>query len=177
MAAKNTTVLLVEDNEDNLLIYSTILRHSGYAVVEARDGQAGIDAAKKEHPGLILMDVSIPVIDGLEATRRLKADPDTRDIPIIALTAHALASDQQKAIEAGCDSYIAKPAEPRAVVAAVREYLGEPARRPEPLAQVTTSVGARLASTCFVCPQPASPASRRTCAAQPFSRSPVKSVR
>lgn len=127
MAAKNTTVLLVEDNEDNLLIYSTILRHSGYAVVEARDGQAGIDAAKKEHPGLILMDVSIPVIDGLEATRRLKADPDTRGIPIIALTAHALASDQQKALEAGCDSYIAKPAEPRAVVAAVREYLGEPA--------------------------------------------------
>ena len=127
MAAKNTTVLLVEDNEDNLLIYSTILRHSGYAVVEARDGQAGIDAAKKEHPGLILMDVSIPVIDGLEATRRLKADPATKDIPIIALTAHALASDQQKALEAGCDSYIAKPAEPRAVVAAVREYLGEPA--------------------------------------------------
>ncbi|HEY4133315.1 MAG TPA: response regulator [Gemmatimonadaceae bacterium] len=130
MAAKNTTVLLVEDNEDNLLIYSTILRHSGYAVVEARDGQAGIDAAKKEHPGLILMDVSIPVIDGLEATRRLKADASTKDIPIIALTAHALASDQQKAIEAGCDSYIAKPAEPRAVVAAVREYLGDP-QKPE----------------------------------------------
>jgi CheY-like chemotaxis protein len=125
MAAKNTTVLLVEDNEDNLLIYSTILRHSGYTVVEARDGQAGIDAAKAEKPGLILMDVSIPVMDGLEATRRLKADPSTKDIPIIALTAHALASDQQKAIEAGCDSYIAKPAEPRAVVAAVREYLGE----------------------------------------------------
>lgn len=127
MPAKNSIVLLVEDNEDNLLIYSTILRHSGYTVVEARDGQAGIDAAKKENPGLILMDVSIPVIDGLEATRRLKADPATKAIPIIALTAHALASDQQKAIEAGCDAYIAKPAEPRAVVAAVKEYLGEPA--------------------------------------------------
>jgi CheY-like chemotaxis protein len=125
MAAKNSTVLLVEVNEDNLLIYSTILRHSGYTVVEARDGQAGIDAARKENPGLILMDVSIPVIDGLEATRRLKADPSTKSIPIIALTAHALASDQQKAIEAVSDSYIAKPAEPRAVVAAVREYLGE----------------------------------------------------
>jgi CheY-like chemotaxis protein len=125
MAAKNTTVLLVEDNEDNLLIYSTILRHSGYTVLEARDGQAGIDAAKNEHPGLILMDVSIPIIDGLEATRRLKADPGTKDIPIIALTAHALASDQQKATEAGCDAYIAKPAEPRAVVAAVKKYLGE----------------------------------------------------
>jgi CheY-like chemotaxis protein len=73
------------------------------------------------------MDVSIPIIDGLEATRRLKAADDTKDIPIIALTAHALASDQQKALEAGCDAYIAKPAEPRAVVAAVREYLGEAA--------------------------------------------------
>src|ERR1700739_3539646 len=109
-AAKNPAVLLGEDNEDNLLIYSTILRHSGYTVVEARDGQAGIDAAKRENPGLILMDVSIPIIDGLEATRRLKADPNTKHIPIIALTAHALASDQQKAIEAGCDAYIAKPA-------------------------------------------------------------------
>lgn len=127
MAEKNSTVLLVEDNEDNLLIYSTILRHSGFSVIEARDGQAGIDAAKRELPGLILMDVSIPLIDGLEATRRLKADPATKHIPIIALTAHALASDQQKAMEAGCDSYIAKPAEPRVVLAAVKEYLGEPA--------------------------------------------------
>ena len=125
MADKNTTVLLVEDNEDNLLIYSTILRHSGFTVVEARDGQAGIDSAKSSLPGLILMDVSIPLIDGLEATRRLKADPATAHIPIIALTAHALASDQQKAIEAGCDAYIAKPAEPRVVLAAVKDYLGE----------------------------------------------------
>jgi CheY-like chemotaxis protein len=125
MAEKNSTVLLVEDNEDNLLIYSTILRHSGFTVLEARDGQAGIDMATKELPGLILMDVSIPLIDGLEATRRLKADPSTKHIPIIALTAHALASDQQKAIEAGCDAYISKPAEPRIVLAAVKRYLGE----------------------------------------------------
>lgn len=125
MTAKNSTVLLVEDNEDNLLIYSTILRHSGFSVVEARDGQAGIDAAKRELPGLILMDVSIPVMDGLEATRRLKADPDTKHIPIIALTAHALASDQEKAMEAGCDGYIAKPAEPRVVLQAVKDYLGD----------------------------------------------------
>lgn len=123
MSAKHT-VLLVEDNEDNLVIYSTILRHSGYDVIEARDGQAGIDAAHRDHPGLILMDVSIPLVDGWEATRRLKAAPDTADIPIIALTAHALASDQQKAIEVGCDGYIAKPAEPRTVLAAVRQQLG-----------------------------------------------------
>lgn len=125
MPSKNASVLLVEDNEDNLLIYSTILRHTGFSVLEARDGQAGIDMARQELPGLILMDVSIPIIDGLEATRQLKADPATQHIPIIALTAHALASDQQKAIEAGCDAYIAKPAEPRAVVEAVEKFLGK----------------------------------------------------
>lgn len=122
---QNKTVLLVEDNEDNLLIYSTILRHFGFRVIEARDGQAGISAAHAEHPGVILMDVSIPLIDGWEATRRLKADSDTSQIPVIALTAHALASDQQKAAEAGCDGYIAKPAEPRVVLSAVQRYLGE----------------------------------------------------
>lgn len=125
MAGNNKTVLLVEDNEDNLVIYSTILRHSGFEVIEARDGQAGIDTAKTRHPGLILMDVSIPLVDGWEATRRLKADPSTADIPIIALTAHALASDQLKAVEAGCDGYIAKPAEPRVVLAMVKQHLGE----------------------------------------------------
>lgn len=125
MAKKNSTVLLVEDNEDNLLIYSTILRHSGFSVLEARDGQAGIETAKRELPGLILMDVSIPIVDGLEATRRLKADAATKGIPIIALTAHALASDQEKAIEAGCDGYIAKPAEPRSVLQAVEKFLGK----------------------------------------------------
>ncbi len=125
MTPPNRTVLLVEDNEDNLVIYSTILRYSGYTVIEARDGQAGIDAAHREHPALILMDVSIPLVDGWEATRRLKADPDTASIPIIALTAHALASDQQKAVDAGCDGYIPKPAEPRVVLAAVKQHLGE----------------------------------------------------
>jgi CheY-like chemotaxis protein len=118
------TVLLVEDNEDNQLIYSTISRYSGIKVLEARDGQAGVDAAHRDLPALILMDVSIPLIDGLEATRRVKADPRTAHIPIIALTAHALASDQKKAVEAGCDEYIAKPAEPHVVLAAVRRYLG-----------------------------------------------------
>jgi two-component system cell cycle response regulator DivK len=116
-------VLLVEDNEDNLVIYSTILRYGGFDVIEARDGVAGIASAQTEHPEIILMDVSIPIVDGWEATRRLKADPATADIPIIALTAHALASDQQKAIEVGCDGYIAKPAEPRAVLAAVERQL------------------------------------------------------
>ena len=125
---KKKTVLLVEDNEDNLVIYSTILRHSGFDVIEARDGQAGIETAKAEQPGLILMDVSIPLIDGWEATRRLKADPATAHIPIIALTAHALSSDQQKAVDVGCDGYIPKPAEPRLVLAAVQRHLGMPGK-------------------------------------------------
>jgi two-component system cell cycle response regulator DivK len=125
MAGTKKTVLLVEDNEDNLVIYSTILRHAGFEVIEARDGEAGIATAKAQHPGLILMDVSIPLVDGWEATRRIKADPETADIPIIALTAHALASDQQKAKDAGCDGYIPKPAEPRLVLATVKQHLGE----------------------------------------------------
>ena len=125
MTTSPKSVLLVEDNEDNLVIYSTILRHAGFGVLEARDGQAGIELAQREHPALILMDVSIPIIDGWEATRRLKADAATASIPIIALTAHALASDQQKATEVGCDGYIPKPAEPRVVLAAVIRQLGE----------------------------------------------------
>jgi CheY-like chemotaxis protein len=126
MSGPNKTVLLVEDNEDNLVIYCTILRHAGYTVLEARDGQAGVDSARANLPGIILMDVSIPVIDGWEATRRLKADPATAGIPIIALTAHALASDQQKAVDAGCDGYIAKPAEPRVVLGEVQRRIGPP---------------------------------------------------
>jgi CheY-like chemotaxis protein len=119
------TVLLVEDNEDNLVIYSTILRFGGYRVIEAHDGRAALEAARSMTPNLILMDVSIPYVDGLEVTRRLKADPATRRIPIIALTAHALPSDRDRALEAGCDGYISKPAEPRAILAAVRRELGE----------------------------------------------------
>jgi CheY-like chemotaxis protein len=114
----------VEDNEDNLIIYSTILRFGGYRVVEAHDGRAALAAARSANPDLILMDVSIPYIDGLEVTRRLKADPATRHIPIIALTAHALTSDRERALEAGCDGYISKPAEPRFVLDAVRRELG-----------------------------------------------------
>lgn len=118
------TVLLVEDNEDNLIIYTTILRFGGYCVVQARDGQAALEAARTVAPDLILMDVSIPYVDGLEVTRRLKSDPATKRIPVIALTAHALPSDRDRALEAGCNGYISKPAEPHAVLAAVRRELG-----------------------------------------------------
>lgn len=120
------TVLLVEDNADNLNIYSTILRHFGYDVLEATDGLAALELASTRQPGIILMDVSIPLLDGWEATRRLKADPATSHIPVIALTAHALAADRETATAVGCDGYISKPAEPQAVVDVVRQYLGNP---------------------------------------------------
>src|SRR6266567_493917 len=125
MTANGKTVLLVEDNEDNRIVYSTILRHFGYSVSEALNGEEGISKARVEKPDLILMDISIPVIDGWEATQVLKHDPQTREIPIIALTAHALASDREKAMEVGCDGYLAKPCEPRAVVAEVQRFLGK----------------------------------------------------
>lgn len=116
-------ILLVEDNDDNRLVYRTILDHYGFIVLEAADGEEGVRRARADAPDLILMDVSIPKIDGWEATRLLKADPATASIPIIALTAHALATDRAKAKEVGCDGYLAKPVEPRRVVEEVQKYL------------------------------------------------------
>ena len=124
MSPSGKTVLLVEDNEDNRIIYSTILQHFGYRVMEALNGEEGIAKARAEKPDLILMDISIPVIDGWEATQVLKRDPETRSIPIVALTAHALVSDREKAMEVGCDSYLAKPCEPKAVVSEVARFIG-----------------------------------------------------
>jgi two-component system, cell cycle response regulator DivK len=117
------TVLLVEDNEDNQAIYRTILEHFDYEVLDARNGKRGIELAREEHPDLILMDISIPIIDGWTAIRTLKEDDDTGDIPIVALTAHALQSDRDKAMELGCDGYLAKPVEPRQVIAEVERIL------------------------------------------------------
>ena len=113
MAKNGKTVLLVEDNEDNRIVYSTILRHFGYEVIEALNGEEGIAKARAERPDLILMDISIPIIDGWEATQVLKHDP--------------LTSDREKAMEVGCDGYLAKPCEPRAVVAEVQRFLGKDA--------------------------------------------------
>jgi CheY-like chemotaxis protein len=126
-----TTVLLVEDDRDNRAIYRTILEHSGYLVIEAEDGETGVQLARQHRPALVLMDISIPVLDGWAATRILKSDPATAAIPIIALTAHALAEDREKAAEAGCDSYLSKPVAPRRVVAEVQRFIG-PAQPPEP---------------------------------------------
>ena len=104
-------ILYVEDNEDNLYMLSNRLTRRGYEVVSARDGQQGIAMAGSEAPALILMDLSLPIIDGWEATRRLKAEALTRNIPVIALSAHAMAGDREKAIAAGCDDYDTKPVE------------------------------------------------------------------
>jgi CheY-like chemotaxis protein len=104
-------ILLVEDNEMNRDMLSRRLARKGYQVVLALDGQSGLEMTQIEVPDLVLMDMSLPVLDGWEATRRLKADPATRHIPVIALTAHAMSSDREKALEAGCDDYDTKPVE------------------------------------------------------------------
>jgi CheY-like chemotaxis protein len=104
-------ILLVEDNEMNRDMLSRRLLRKGYQVVLALDGQSGLEMTQSEAPDLVLMDMSLPVLDGWEATRRLKADPATRHIPVIALTAHAMSSDREKALEAGCDDYDTKPVE------------------------------------------------------------------
>jgi two-component system, cell cycle response regulator DivK len=120
-------ILLVEDNVDNRTIYSTILRHCGHEVVEAGTGEEGIRLAREVLPSVILMDVAMPGIDGWEATRRLKQDELTAKIPVIALTAHAMAEDRRKALEAGCEGYLAKPIEPRRVVEEVEKMLNREA--------------------------------------------------
>ena len=106
-----TRVLLVEDNEMNRDMLSRRLARRGYEVIFAVDGQQGLNLARSERPDIILMDMSLPVLDGWEATRRVKADPATRHIPVIGLTAHSMSGDREKAIEAGCDDYDTKPVE------------------------------------------------------------------
>jgi two-component system cell cycle response regulator DivK len=102
-------ILIVEDNEMNRDMLSRRLERKGYSITLAVDGGAGVEKAIEEVPNLILMDMSLPVLDGWEATRRVKANPQTRHIPVIALTAHAMTGDRDKAMEAGCDDYDTKP--------------------------------------------------------------------
>jgi len=102
-------ILLVEDNEMNLDMLSRRLSRRGFEIVMATDGAQGVELAQSAHPDLILMDMSLPVMDGWEATRRLKADPNVQHIPIIALTAHAISGDRERCLAAGCDEYESKP--------------------------------------------------------------------
>jgi CheY-like chemotaxis protein len=104
-----TTILLVEDNEMNLDMLSRRLEKRGYHILVATDGATGVALAQSDLPNLILMDMSLPVMDGWEATRRIKADPNTQHIPVVALTAHAVAGDRERCFEAGCDDYETKP--------------------------------------------------------------------
>jgi CheY-like chemotaxis protein len=115
--------MLVEDNTHNRKIFSAMLEHSGFRVVEAEEGNSALEKARIEKPALILMDLSIPAVDGWEVTRRLKADPATKDIIIVALTAHAMRGDEERALQAGCDGYLSKPISPKKVVEEVKRYL------------------------------------------------------
>lgn len=117
------TILFVEDQEDNRRIMRDLLNSAGYKTIEAVTGLEGVAAAEREHPDLILMDIQLPEIDGHEATRRIKANPDLRDIPIIAVTSYALSGDDVKSFEAGCDAYVTKPFSPRELLAKVREFV------------------------------------------------------
>lgn len=120
-------ILYVEDNEDNVFMLATRLQRKGFAVVIARNGQEGIAMAGAEMPDLILMDLSLPILDGWEAIRRLKATAVTRGIPIIALTAHAMAGDREKALAAGADDYDTKPVQLPGLLAKMEKLLTESA--------------------------------------------------
>jgi CheY-like chemotaxis protein len=119
-----TKILLVEDNEMNRDMLSRRLARKGYEVAIAIDGQQGIEMARSETPDLILMDMSLPVVDGWEATRQLKSAPETQSIPVIALTAHAMAGDREKAVEAGCNDYDIKPIELPRLLEKIEALLG-----------------------------------------------------
>jgi two-component system, cell cycle response regulator DivK len=116
-------ILVVEDTEDNRRILRDLLTTAGFELIEATDGESGVAMATTHRPDLILMDIQLPVFDGYEATRRIRANPDTRAIPIIAVTSYALSGDESKAIDAGCDGYVAKPFSPRKILAMVRGFL------------------------------------------------------
>ena len=116
-------ILVIEDTVNNRRILNDLLTNAGFEVIEAVDGAQGVAMAGECRPDLILMDIQLPVIDGYEATRRIKANPEMRSIPIIAVTSYALSGDEAKAIAAGCDGYFAKPFSPRVILAKIREFL------------------------------------------------------
>ncbi len=116
-------ILIVEDQDDNRMLLRDLLGVAGFEILEAVNGAEGVEAAKRELPDLILMDVEMPEMDGYEATRRIKDDRDTALIPVIVVTSYALSGDEEKARSAGCDDYVTKPFSPRALLATIRDRL------------------------------------------------------
>ena len=123
-------ILVVEDNEMNRDMLTRRLARKGFLTIAAEDGQQGLELARSARPDVILMDMSLPVLDGWEATRQIKADPATRSIPVIALTAHAMAGDRQRALDAGCDDYDTKPVEFPSLIAKIEALLAKPSLQP-----------------------------------------------
>jgi two-component system cell cycle response regulator DivK len=117
------TILYVEDNEDNVYMLARRLRRHGFEVVVAADGAQGVEAARRERPDLVLMDLGLPVLDGWEATRRLKEAVETRAIPVVALSAHAMAGERERALEAGCDDFDTKPVDLERLLGKIRAQL------------------------------------------------------
>ena len=118
-------ILVVDDQEDLRGVLRDLLIGSGYTVIEAADGEAGVAKAKSDRPDLILMDIQMPVIDGYEATRRIKVDPDLNPIPIVAVSLFAMKGDEEKARAAGCDHYVTKPYSPMQLLRLIRGFLGD----------------------------------------------------
>jgi two-component system cell cycle response regulator DivK len=116
-------ILLVEDEEDNMKILRDLLAPMGHEIVEAENGEQALAEVAKARPDLILMDIQLPILDGYEATRRIKADPALRSIPVIAITSYALGEDEKRARAAGCDDFVPKPYSPRELLAKIRGYL------------------------------------------------------
>jgi two-component system cell cycle response regulator DivK len=126
----NKRVLVIEDHEENRRIVRYLLASAGIDMLEALSGEQGVAMAEKERPDLILMDIQLPGLDGYEATRRIKGNPDLRHIPIIVVTSYALSGDDVKAFAAGCDAYVTKPFVPRELLAKIREFLAKPTGGP-----------------------------------------------
>ena len=118
-------ILVVEDNADNMTFITDVLHSLGYTVLSAKDGEEGVKTAQTEKPDLILMDLSLPRMDGWTATRTIKSEPSLAAIPIIALTAHAMTGDRERALEAGCSDYVSKPINLRDLMSKLRQYLGQ----------------------------------------------------
>ena len=116
-------ILVVEDQDDNRQILRDLLTKAGFDLIEAENGEDAVALAQTSRPDLILMDIQLPILDGYEATRRIKADPDLKSIPIIVVTSYALSGDEEKARLAGCDDYVAKPFSPRQLLAKIKAYV------------------------------------------------------